>query len=777
MKIQSKVSNTNRFSSLRNALLCAASFTAMTAPDAVWAQQNQSTSISSNAANASEVVIVTARKREESLQSTPLSISAFSAITIDNAGLDSVEDLALLTPGFTFTPLFGGGAATPVIRGQSTTIGEPNVGFFLDGVYQSSRALMDSILGDDIARVEVVKGPQSALYGRNTFGGAVNIVSRPPTNTFIGRATLEAGSFGYVGFRANANVPLIEDKLSARIGFNIKASDGFFINSLTNTELDKRGTAVLSGSLEARPSENLSLRLRISREATEDGDEAVVFTPNNSFPANIAGGTFPNANQMFTGLLAAPTSFSVTPGHNDRALTARSLTGEYDFGWATLTAITGYNSLILDTAVDSDYSAALARYTTTLSDLTELSQELRLTSPSDKRISWMLGAYAFKLESDTALADLRDTDAHAIAAISAVPNGVRRQLLGGVITRLLETTENTAFFAQVGFKITPKLSLNLEGRVNRETKTVNAADTSQLTGAATGTYVNKRTFEKFLPRVTVDYALSDSILLYAAASEGYKAGGFNVATAAGAIADSERTYDPENAWNYEIGAKTSWYDGKLTANLAIYRIDWRNQIVRALGATFATLNTNAGETTVQGVEFEMRARPIRGLDISAGLAYTDSSYDKYTFGTLALVGIPAVLDGTRLQYVSKWQKNISVQYTMPIGNELSWFNRIDYAYRSDQSAVQPAYAVIPEATIVNFRSGLEYKNLSFRVFVDNLTDEDAPTASAYTPSAAQHLAWARGALGMGPSVGLEAFGGATVARAPRTAGVSLSVKF
>ncbi|MEK7660585.1 MAG: hypothetical protein AAB680_00915, partial [Pseudomonadota bacterium] len=117
------------------------------------------------------------------------------------------------------------------------------------------------------------------------------------------------------------------------------------------------------------------------------------------------------------------------------------------------------------------------------------------------------------------------------------------------------------------------------------------------------------------------------------------------------------------------------------------------------------------------------------------------------------------------------------QYTMPIGNELSWFNRIDYAYRSDQSAVQPAYAVIPEATIVNFRSGLEYKNLSFRVFVDNLTDEDAPTASAYTPSAAQHLAWARGALGMGPSVGLEAFGGATVARAPRTAGVSLSVKF
>jgi iron complex outermembrane receptor protein len=375
------------------------------------------------------------------------------------------------------------------------------------------------------------------------------------------------------------------------------------------------------------------------------------------------------------------------------------------------------------------------------------------------------------------LADLRDTDAHALAANPAVPNGISRQLSGGTITKLLETTENIAFFAQLGFKVTPKLSINLEGRVNRETKSVNSADTSQLTNTLSGTYINKRTFEKFLPRVTVDYALSDTVLLYASASEGYKAGGFNVVTASGAIADSERTYDAENAWNYEIGAKTSWYDGKLTANLAIYRIDWRNQIVRALGATFATLNTNAGETTVQGVEFEMRARPIRGLDISAGLAYTDSSYDKYTFGTLALLGMPSVLDGTRLQYVSKWQNNISVQYTMPIGNELNWFNRIDYAYRSDQSAVQPAYAVIPEATIVNFRSGLEYKNLSLRVFVDNLTDEDAPTASVFFPSAAQHLAWARGALGMAPFVGLEAFGGATVARSPRTTGVSFSVKF
>lgn len=132
-------------------------------------------------------IVVTARKREESLQDVPLAITVFTAVQIENAGIDNIEDVARLTPGFTFTPLFGGNQSTPVIRGLSTTIGEPNVGFFVDGVYQSSRAVMDSLLGDDIARIEVVKGPQSALYGRNTFGGAINYVTRTPTNDLSGR--------------------------------------------------------------------------------------------------------------------------------------------------------------------------------------------------------------------------------------------------------------------------------------------------------------------------------------------------------------------------------------------------------------------------------------------------------------------------------------------------------------------------------------------------------------------------------------------------------------
>jgi len=756
--------------------MAAASLIMFGCPELAWAQQADGQPTAEAGAESGEI-LVTARKREETLQSVPIAITAFTEATIEAAGVDTVEEIAQLTPGFTFTPLFGGGAATPVIRGQSTTIGEPNVGFFLDGVYQSTRSLMDAVLGDDIARVEIVKGPQSALYGRNTFGGAVNIISRPPGNEMSLRGTAEIGEYGSFGLKVSANFPLIDDKLFFRAGLNFRKSDGYFTNSLNGQNLDERRTSILAASLEARPSDALTIRLRVAHDNTDDGDDAIVFADNNARPFNLTGPPFPAANQIFIGELKSPTTFAVTPGHNDRDLTATSLAMDLDLGGVTLTSITGYNDLHIDSAVDLDYSAVRARYTKTINDTSEVSQELRLTSNGDSRLSWLAGAYYFKLRSKTHLEDFWDADALPFASNLALPGGLRRQILGGLINDLTETTENYAVFGQIGYKITDQIRFTAEGRWNTETKTVNSTDASQLTRLVTGTYVNSRKFQKFLPRVTLDFQATDDILIYASAAQAQKAGGFNVVTVSGGILPSERTYDPETAWSYELGAKTSWMNGRLTLNVAGYYIDWSDQIVRALGATFATLNVNAGQTTVKGIEVEMRARPVQGLDLSAGLAYTDSAYDKYTFGTLALIGMNPVLDGKRLQYVSKWQANASVQYVMPLSDSISWFSRIDISHQSDQSAVQTTDATLGAATNVNARTGVDFGNVSLRVFVNNLTKEDASPAAAFTPSAAQHLAWVRGALGQGPLVGLAAFGGAVSARAPRTWGAAISFKF
>ncbi len=749
-------------------------------PHMAAAQDNAAAAEESAAADADGnpgEILVTARKRQESLQSVPLSIDVFSEKTIEAAGLDTIEEIATLTPGFTFTPLFGGSASTPVIRGQSTTIGEPNVGFFLDGVYQSSRSLMDSLLGDDIARVEIVKGPQSALYGRNTFGGAINIVSKPPSNDFSARVLAEYGRADAYNLRGSLSGPIVEDKVYFRVGANYRESDGFFTNDLTGEKLDARRSIVLSGTLEARLSDSLTVRLRVANENTDDGDDPIVFAENNAAPANLTGPPFPAANQIFRGELRSPASFAVTPGHNDRNLTTSSLTIDLDLGAATLTSISGYNDLTLDTAVDLDYAPVRARFADTDTDLYELSQELRLSSNGDSRLSWMAGAYYFFLHSNTHLEDFWAADALPIASNLAVPAGVRRQLLGGLINDLTEETENFAVFGQLGYRITDRIRVSAEGRWSTETKRVDSTDANQLTGLVTGTFVDRRNFKKFLPRFTLDFQANDDVLLYASAAQAQKAGGFNVVTVSGAILPDERTFDPETAWNYEVGAKTSWYDGRLVVNASAYYIDWSDQIVRALGATFATLNTNAGTTTIKGGEFEVRARPADGLDLNAGLSYTDSTYKRYTFGTLALLGINPVLDGTRLQFVSKWQATASMQYVLPVSNNVDWFNRVDFSYQSNQSAVQTADATIGAATNVNLRTGIDYNNLTLRLFVNNLTKEDASPAAAFTPSAAQHLAWARGALGQGPLVGLAAFNGAVTARAPRTWGVSLGWKY
>lgn len=721
-----------------------------------------------------QIIVVTSRLREEVLQDVPLAITAFTARQIEDAGIDNVEDIARLTPGFTFTPLFGGNASTPVIRGLSTTIGEPNVGFFVDGVYQSSRSVMDSMLLGDIARVEIVRGPQSALYGRNTFGGAVNYITRTPTNRFNGRVEATAGSHEQYELRGHASGPLVDDALFFSLGASYAHRGGFFENTLSGRDLDDYSSIVVSGGLEARPSDAIRIRLRGAYENTDQRDFPIRFATNDAVPAQPAGPVFPPAFQLAGGTVEAFDTFAVTPGFNDREFITSALIVNADFGPFELTSITGYTDLDLETATDLDYEARRLRFQTQDVGTREISQEFRLASPASGPFSFLVGAYYYNLHSDSVIDDRIDADAAGIAA--AIPASLRRQLQGGVMTTLEEDTESFALFGQIMFRPTDRLTLSVEGRQTWEDKSVVAVDTQQF-GGGVSSFIDEAEFSNFVPRFTVDYQATDQVLLYASAAKAVKVGGFNVVTATGAILPEERTYDPETSWTYELGVKTTWLGGNLVFNADVFRIDWTDQIVRALGQTFAVLNANAGETTSQGFETELRYRPMPGLEFSGGLAYVDAQYDRYTFGALAALGLNPVLDGVQLQYVSKWQANGVVQYRGPITDRLDFFGRADIGYQSRQSAVQPANSFIGAATTVNLRAGFDYDNLQVRFFVENLTEEDASPAAAYIPSAAARFDWLRGAIGAGPRVGFQAFGAAVMARQPRTYGVTVGLRF
>ena len=700
-----------------------------------------------------EEVVVTVRKQEESLQDVPMSITAFTSDDIERAGLRNIEDLSMLTPGFTFASLSGGDFSTPVIRGLSTTIGEANVGIFIDGVYQSSRLSMTALLGNFIERVEVSKGPQSALYGRNTFGGAINFVTKRPTDTLEGRIEATAGSDGKLEFQGAVSGPLVADKLYYQANAVWSALDGYFINELTGKHLDDRDTQAYSLSLLATPTENLDATFRMAFEDTDDGDEPMQFVENNAmFFARL------NDFQMFSGVMPEITSgFAVTPGHRKRDNLNLSLNINWDLGPVTLTSITGHNNLDFSRAADRDFEARSIRYRRNDVDQQEWSQELRMASNGNERLDWMFGIYAYFLDAKTVF----DEQFVGLAAGR-----------GGLIANTTETTDSYSVFGRMGYAITDDIRASLSGRWSTEEKAVSVLDTNTVTGG-TGTFVDDADFNNFTPRLSLDWKFTENHMLYGSVARAVKTGGFNTNTNTGAVLPDERSYDPEKSIHYEIGLKSSWLDNRLTTSVVGFSIHWQDQIVRGLGATNALLNVNAGKTRSDGFEIELRARLFENLDINAGMAYTDSRYIRYTFGALAGIGLNPILDGNQLSFVSKWTANTSAQYVRPsLIGAYDWVTRIDVAYQSKQSMVVTADAFVGDQVRVNLRTGLENGPWSVSFWIKNLLDEADPITGGFTTNNAVTFDFITG-----QRPGRQVFQGNPTASQPRSWGVTAQYLF
>jgi iron complex outermembrane receptor protein len=715
-------------------------------------------------------MVVTTRKREETLQEVPIAITAFSAELIEDADLQSIEDIAMMTPGFTYTPLFGGRVGNPVIRGMNTTIGEPNIGFFIDGVYQESRGAMEAMFGDEIERIEVAKGPQSALYGRNTFAGAINYVTKQPTNDPEGKLEITLGNKGRKDARASYSGAITEDTLFYRVGAMHSGFDGFYDNELTGGNLDDRQSNVVSMSLLALPTDNLEMVFRVGVENTNDGDDAVQFVDNNQdFTTNLISPSLPvpfNDFQSYGGDLPSITNgFAVTPGYNDRDNLTTSFQLNWDLDQVTVTSITGYNDLELDYLYDSDYEARTIRSTREQTDQNEFSQELRLTSV-DQEIRWMAGVYFYDLDKD-----FKSVDAFVPGAPLAV-NAVARGLAPSLSSNSDESTRNWALFGSVGFDLTDQLALTLSGRYSYEKKEVDVTDTN-LDTLTSSRFNDSASFNNFTPKVALDYQLNDNAMIYASVAKAVKSGGFNTATNGGNLPTAaERVYDEEKSLNYEIGVKSSWLDNRLTANLAVFYVDWDDQIVRALGQNFAIINTNAGKSTSRGFELEVAAKPTLNWNVTAGVAYTDAQYDDYTFGALAGLGINPVLDGNRMQYVSEWTANTSIQYVKPAAiSGFDWKSRVDAMYQSEQSGISiDNPPLIPSRTIVNLRSGLDNGTYAVNFWVKNVFDNDETVGAVAIPNPAQ-------AADFNTLNGYQRFNSLTQAPIERTYGITASVKF
>ena len=723
-----------------------------------------------------EEIVVTARKVEESIQDVPVSISAFSAEQIKQRSVEELEDIALQTPGLTFEDFSNGGFGAPVVRGASQfsiTALEQNVSTFFDGVYIPRNYALD--LGTaSLERVEVVKGPQSALYGANSFLGAINYVTtKPDLEEFGGTVKATIGDDGREDISAEVSIPLVTDRLAIKVGVGSTEYDGDILNSHpaandgpsfgTDDSLGGWDKDSYSINLLATPTDNLNIELAYhnfdvfteSRAQTrlELGD---LNCGGMSFlsPGNFRGfcGELPSTplapgSSTPTGFLVDPRSIGLDSETDIlRAAISGNLTENlslsYQFanieGEVFSTGISDRNPLTGQDLTFFGLPGFFNAFTVLpVGGFDYDSHELKLEFSGDNGLYAMVGVF----DSDGIDADTGQGGFFApLFTDSLAP--ITEANIEGSFTRnnAIIETETSAIFARVQTPLfNENLTLSIEGRYTDETKSSNIVYND-------GSSAQDRDEDYFTPRVSLDYRLSDDTLIYASYAEGVKAGGFNVEIA-GSLELQERTFDEDENDTIELGIKTTLLDGAMQLNATAYYIDWTNlQVTQgAINGGFFTNSIigNLGEATSKGVELDLTYALTPNLTFNGGLALNDATYNNGTVSQRLdrasicddiVCNSNGDISGNELPRSSDTQWNLGLQYDGAFANEMNYFLRADFVGQSEQFVSEANLGTIPSRELLNLRAGLSGDRWSAELWVKNATDESYVSNAFYIPN-------------------------------------------
>ena len=713
-----------------------------------------------------EEVIVTARKREENLQSTPISISAFTANELAQRQIRSTDQLADVTPNLTFdsyAPSSGQNASSQIyIRGigQSdfTAVTDPGVGLYVDGVYyaRSFGGTMDFL---DLERIEVLRGPQGTLFGRNTIGGAIALHTKRPDDEFAGSVEVEVGSDEMLYGTARFNIPIAEG-LYSNISFTKRDRDGY-VERVQLAARQRSGVALPTDGAVLGDDDTFSARGAIVWEASESlnffmtadyTDEDESGSPATSLGLNEQQ-TFPyHANTFENGiafggncpLLPPPTLPPGERGTNNNFMCLNdtwyrdvfenegtgevtseltmwgvSLEANWDVtDWMSIKSITAYRDIDAYSARDGDATPYRVFHTQDPFDQDQFSQELQFSGNTDN-MKWLVGLYYFEEQADN-------------------PNPVQfpEPTIGAIVSGGSVDNDNFAVFSQVTYDLTEKWSLTAGVRYTDETKRFSPysyADGYYVMGGpgspsvryldcptgaepgcdgvqgrlftdgdhfvAAGEY--ERGFDDWTPMVNLAYQADDDLMVYASYSEGFKSGGFdqryNVA-----FPDGPTSFDPETANTYEVGMKSSWADNTFRLNLAAFFTDYEDmQIIVRQG--FAPITFNAGQAEIKGFELESTWVPSPAWIIQANVGYTDAEYVDLD----ASVESVGITEDSKLPQTAEWTGNLGVAYTHQIG-QWSITPRFDWAYTDEvynnavnkPQLIQDAYDMLNAAITV-----------------------------------------------------------------------------
>jgi len=678
-----------------------------------------------------EEVVVTAMKREQNLQDVSASITALTAQQIREMGITKAQDIGWATPGLYATGSQGDVNPLYTIRGIGLndvfSNNNPTVGIYVDEVIMPFTPMMGFQLFD-MQRIEVLKGPQGTLYGRNSTGGAINFISRKPGDELNGYLNLGYGEFQSFTAEAAVGGP-ISDTLGGRVAFmTLQRNDGWMKNTVTGKKVGERDQFAVRGMLEWHPSDTFEVRFTgtYGRERSDSAlREHVGFldanNPSNLCAAALAGyrdegpcvsslGYFDPTPDRYT-----VQNSSILGQNNDSDFYGANLTINVSLGDLTLTSVTGYSDFERINSEDSDGTPLVMLDSAFSDDIKAFSQELRLSNSSPSGVDWVLGGFFSDDQIDGDI--LQALDQHFF--------------LTRVDTNWTQKSTSAAVFGHIDIPFTEQLALVGGVRYTHEKKDfrydaydTNPFGTSQFLPTPVAGVVDSISNNQFSGQIGLNFNVTDDVLTYVSYNRGFKSGGYK-----GAIAFSLPELEPfkeEILDAYEIGIKSTLANGTVRFNAAAYYYDWQDFqafVTEVRSGINVIVLDNAGDAEVTGVEAEMLWHPVDGLDLQAGVNLMDTEIKKYNT-------IPGTADakGNRLANSPKVMFNGRVRYEFPLGSsglrayilsDVVYRSKLYYSLSNNGQNSQDGFWLWDGRIAVMSRDG----DWEASVWVKNLTDE------------------------------------------------------
>jgi len=728
-----------------------------------------------------EEIVVTARKREENLQEIPLSISAFTVDQLRDRGIDNIHELAELTPGFAMDRGFGRFFDRPVVRGQSSILGGRNASFFVDGVYVNNTIASGTI--DSLERIEVLRGPQSALFGRATFAGAINYITKRPSDEHEGEFNGRLGSHDDYKASLWLSGPVVEDKMYYFIAGNWDYYGGEWKNNLApnppTVPLFPRGPNRITGptrgdtsKLGTEEGQDLTLKFLFTPSDTvefvvkgtyQDIDDShyprtlvgkdehncfapVAGTATQNSPGYICGEieardpntgkqrraelNIPDLEDGVTSLFVGPVSGAIGgPGlHRESYRALAEMTLDVD-DWEIVTR-GSYNrddetqSFDGDTIHDRAISGLGILQTDSDLNFEDYSFEARVSSPADEDLRGLAGVYYYN--------EKNKDRARSIGAFG--PGSFQAD--GSDFDT--DTVDNWAVFGALDYDVTDEVTVSIDGRYAED----------KIGTIGRGGLNASSKFNSFTPRVTVDYQYTDDNMVYAKVAKGNKPGGFNTVFFGQDISEQSRAegiaagldkVNEEKAWTYEVGTKNTFLDGRATFNVSAYYIDWTNQqltqtidIIDDNGAaSTAPVLVNLGATEIFGGEVEATWVATDNITFNVGYALADTEIKVFNDENhTALTGEddPDLVNGgnvsgNQLPKQPKHTVNFSGTYRDELSGDADWFFRYDMIYESKRWTETSNFSHTGDIWRLNLRLGVEADNWKITGYVNNALND------------------------------------------------------